>query len=217
MNDKYQTADPRTPNQVGKDVIISPDTERASRIPPGQSRTQKWPVLQAGLVPSIPKDQWQLHIYGLVQKRTEYGWNTFRKLPQVKVYSDFHCVTKWSRLDNVWQGVSTQELLNHSGIQPTARFVILHGYDDGWTTNLPIDEFLANDALLAHSHDGRPLDDEHGGPVRAVVPCLYAWKSAKWICGIELVSQDSPGYWERAGYHDLGNPWKEQRFRSPTP
>jgi DMSO/TMAO reductase YedYZ molybdopterin-dependent catalytic subunit len=131
----------------------------------------------------------------------------------VKVFADFHCVTHWSRLDNIWEGVSTRELLARAGgALPNARFVMAHGYDHGWTTNLPLDDFLAEDALVAISHDGEPLTLEHGGPARLIVPQLYAWKSAKWLAGIELIERDRPGFWERNGYHMHGDPWKEQRY-----
>jgi len=130
----------------------------------------------------------------------------------VKVYSDFHCVTQWSRLDNIWEGVSTRTLMDLVGVKPEARFVLLHGYDDGYTTNVPLDEFLDEDVLLADTHDGLPLSADHGGPVRAIVPKLYAWKSAKWLRAIEVMPHDYLGYWERGGYHRHGDPWTEERF-----
>ena len=125
----------------------------------------------------------------------------------MKVLADFHCVTRWSRLGNLWEGVGTGEIMSRVGVQPTAKYVILHGYDGGFTTNVSLQEFLADDALIADRHDGRELSSDHGGPVRAVVPQLYAWKSAKWLKAIELVATDQPGYWERAGYHNHGDPW----------
>lgn len=213
MNDpKYQQGDPPEPVQLDSDVIISEDTLRENRIPPGQSRTRKWPVLDAHGTPIFDPSHWELKIFGLVQKEVSLRLEEFRQLPRVKVFSDFHCVTKWSRLGNLWEGVSTKTLLDLAGISPEARYVICHGYDQGWTTNLPLDDFLAKDALLADTHDGMPIDADHGGPVRGMVPRLYAWKSAKWICGIELSATDKPGYWERAGYHNHGDPWREERF-----
>jgi DMSO/TMAO reductase YedYZ molybdopterin-dependent catalytic subunit len=131
----------------------------------------------------------------------------FADLPRVTVFADFHCVTRWSRLGNYWQGVSTRELLSRAGPRPEARVVLLHGYDNGWTTNLPLADFLAEDALIADLHDGEPISPDHGGPVRAIVPRLYAWKSAKWLRGIELTALNQPGYWERGGYHNHGDPW----------
>ena len=136
----------------------------------------------------------------------------FSALPRVQVFSDFHCVTKWSRLGNLWEGVSTKTILDLVTVSPDAKFAILYGYDHGWTTNLPLEDFLSDDALLADLHDGVPIDADHGGPIRGMVPKLYAWKSAKWIKGIELSATDKPGYWERGGYHNHGDPWTEERF-----
>jgi DMSO/TMAO reductase YedYZ molybdopterin-dependent catalytic subunit len=209
----YQTGDAPAAAQQPAGVIISPDTLRPDRIPPGQSRTRKWPVLDAFGTPAISPAQWRLQIFGLVERPLVLTLAELQALPRVKVFGDFHCVTKWSRLGNLWEGVSTRELLDRAGIKPQARFVVCHGYDNGWTTNLPLADFLAEDALLAFLHDGRPIPPDHGGPVRGMVPRLYAWKSAKWICGIELVEEDRAGYWEAGGYHMRGDPWKEERFR----
>jgi DMSO/TMAO reductase YedYZ molybdopterin-dependent catalytic subunit len=209
---KYQANEPRTPSQVSDEVIVSPDTHRSDRIPPGQSRTRKWPVLHAGSVPAVDRDTWQLEVFGLVERPLKFTWEEFRTLPRVKVFSDFHCVTQWSRLGNLWEGVSARHLMELAGVLPDARFVIPGGYDDGWTTNLPLEDLLADDVLLADTHDGEPLDADHGGPVRLMVPRLYAWKSAKWLKSLELVDVDCPGYWERGGYHMYGDPWAEQRF-----
>jgi DMSO/TMAO reductase YedYZ molybdopterin-dependent catalytic subunit len=210
--EKYQTGQPRHPDMIAGDVIISPDTRRPVRLPPGQTRTRKWPTLQAGTVPLVGRDQWQLDVFGSVERTLRYHWHAFQALPRVKVYGDLHCVTRWSRLDNLWEGVSTRQLLQPAGVRPEARYVVLHAYDDNWTTNLPLEDFLAEDALLADTHDGAPLSAEHGGPVRAMIPRLYAWKSAKWVRALELLPADRPGYWERAGYHNHGNPWSEERF-----
>jgi DMSO/TMAO reductase YedYZ molybdopterin-dependent catalytic subunit len=131
----------------------------------------------------------------------------------VRVFSDFHCVTRWSRLGNLWEGVSTRELVTRAGgLQPEAKYVLAHGLDGGWTTNLPVEDFLVEDALIALSHDGQPITAEHGGPVRLIVPQLYAWKSAKWLCRLEFLAQDRAGFWERNGYHMHGDPWQEQRY-----
>lgn len=209
---KYQDGDPLGPESVGEDVVISPDTRRGNRVPPNQSRTRKWPVLHYGSVPHIDLAEWRLDILGLVERHLSFNWEEFRALPRVKVFSDFHCVTQWSRLGNVWEGVAVRELMDRAGIKPEAKFVIPMGYDRGWTTNLPLADFLAEDALLADTHDGDPIDADHGGPVRLVVPQLYAWKSAKWLKSLELTAEDHPGYWERGGYHNHGDPWKEERF-----
>lgn len=210
---EYQSGEASTPAQQAVGVLISPDTLRSERIPPGQSRTRKWPVLDAFGTPSFDAAKWRLQVFGLVEHSITLTLDEFRQLPRVKVFADFHCVTRWSRLGNLWEGVATRELLRRAGVKPAARFVVCHGYDNGWTTNLPLEDFLAEDALLADTHDGRPIAADHGGPVRGMVPRLYAWKSAKWICGLELVADDRPGYWEVNGYHLRGDPWTEQRFR----
>ena len=194
------------------DVIVSTDVLREERLPPGQSRTEKWPVLDAAGTPEIDLIRWRLQVTGLVGKPRRFTWRQFQRLPRVKVFADFHCVTRWSRLGNLWEGVSTRALLDLAGGPlPEARFVVAHGFDSGWTTNLPLDEFLAEEALVALSHDGEPLSPEHGGPARLGVPRLYAWKSAKWLSRIELVEKDRPGFWERNGYHMHGDPWNEER------
>lgn len=212
---KYQVGEPLEPQSfVGTDVIISPDTQRQERVPPGQSRTRKWPVLDASGTPQMPPlEQWELVVFGLVRTKLRFDWQQFKQLPRVKVFADFHCVTRWSRLSNLWEGVPIRHVLDLAGVLPEARFVILHAYDNGWTTNLPLADFHQEDVLLADTHDGQPIEPDHGGPVRAMVPRLYAWKSAKWLRGIELSATDKPGYWERGGYHLLGDPWREQRFR----
>ncbi|MFB3829306.1 MAG: sulfite oxidase-like oxidoreductase [Bryobacteraceae bacterium] len=194
-------------------MITSPDTRRSGRLPPGQSRTAKWPVLDAGGPPSIALDRWRIRLFGEVMRPAEWTWEQFQQLPRVQVYADFHCVTRWSRLGNLWEGVATRELLARAGgPAPDARYALIHAYDRGWTTNLPLEDLLAEDALVALTHDGEPLSLEHGGPARLIVPRLYAWKSAKWIAGIELLKEDRAGFWERNGYHMRGDPWKEERF-----
>jgi DMSO/TMAO reductase YedYZ molybdopterin-dependent catalytic subunit len=194
-------------------MIISPDTKRGQRIPPGQSQTVKWPVLDASGTPPIDMNKWRLDVFGLVEKEVSLTWDEFMALPRVEVFSDFHCVTRWSRLDNTWTGVAVSTLMELAGgVKAEAKFVSALGYDYGWTTNLPIADFLMEDALVATHHDGVALTPEHGGPARLVVPQLYAWKSAKWLGGLELLAEDKPGFWERNGYHNHGDPWKEERF-----
>jgi len=210
---KSQAEPLRLPADQPPGVIVSPDTHRAQRIPPGQSRTRKWPVLDASGPPQIDMAHWRIELCGLVEKEVSLTWDQFNTLPKVDVFSDFHCVTRWSRLGNLWAGVATTELVKLAGtISPRAKYVLVHGYDHGWTTNLPLDMFLAPDALIATHHDGEPLTDEHGAPARLIVPLLYAWKSAKWIGAIEFTEEDRPGFWERNGYHMNGNPWTEERF-----
>jgi len=193
-------------------TIVSPDTLREARLPPGQSRTVKWPVLDAGGPPQLSNLQWSLSVSGLVRQPLRWTWNEFQALPRVKVFADFHCVTRWSQLDNVWEGVATREIAKLVEILPEAKFVLVYGYDNDWTTNMPLDAFLAEDALLADKRNGEPLSIEHGGPLRLIIPRLYAWKSAKWIRAIEFLSEDEAGFWEREGYHMNGDPWKEERF-----
>ena len=213
---KYQTGDPTGPASVPAGIIISSDTYRQNRIPPGQSRTRKWPVLQWGPIPDIPRDEWRFEVGGLVERPFSLTWDEYKALPRTKVFSDFHCVTRWSRLGNIWEGVSVQTLMDRAGVKPEARFVIALGYDDGWTTNMPLADFSQPDVLLADLHDGEPINFEHGGPVRLVVPRLYAWKSAKWCRSLTFLDHDQPGLWEQQGYHNHGDPWTEERFGSET-
>ncbi|MCA9114732.1 MAG: sulfite oxidase-like oxidoreductase [Planctomycetaceae bacterium] len=209
---KYQPGEPDVPQTQPDDVIISADTRRSERIPPGQTRTRKWPVLHYGFVPEVPLDRWKLEIGGLVDRPFSLNWEEFQQLPRVKVFADFHCVTTWSRLGNLWEGVSAKEIMQRAGVQPEANYVIATGYDSGWTTNMPLADFCADDVLLADLHDGEPLSADHGGPVRLMVPLLYAWKSAKWLRRIDFVASDKPGFWEQNGYHSHGDPWTEERF-----
>lgn len=211
--DKLQGDRVLSPSDAPVGAIVSPDTHRANRIPPNQSRTKKWPVLDAHGAPAIDLDKWTLQIAGLVNTPRSWSWAEFQAVPRVKVFADFHCVTRWSRLGNVWEGVSTRELIAQAGgAKAGATHVLAHGYDYGYTTNMPLDEFLAEDALIAFTHDGKPITAEHGGPARLIVPRLYAWKSAKWIAAIELLDKDQAGFWERNGYHMNGDPWREERF-----
>ena len=195
----------------GTKRIISPDTQRENRLPPGQRITQKWPVLHYGKAPAIDATGWTFTISGLVEAERTLTYDEFKALTPVQVFSDIHCVTKWSRLDNLWEGVSTGTIKDLVRIKPEAKFLMVQGAG-GFTTNLSLDDFFQPDVLLALKHDGEPLAPDHGAPVRLVVPRLYFWKSAKWVTGIKLVSEDEPGFWERAGYHMHGDPWKEERY-----
>ena len=216
-NPLYQKGDPRRPEEVTEEAVItSPDTRREKRLPPGQSRTRKWPVLDAHGTPNIDLAKWSFNVDGLVEHPQEWSLEEFMGLPSVKVFADFHCVTRWSRLDNIWGGLSTREFARLVGIKPEAKFALAFGYDRGWSTNLPLEYFLAEDALFAWSHDSSPMPPEHGGPVRLIVPQLYAWKSAKWVKGIRFLAQDEAGFWEEGGYHMRGVPWSGEdgeRFR----
>ena len=185
-----------------------PETER---LPPGQHLTQDWPVLDLGFTPNISRERWRLDVYGAVETPLFWDFAQFSAQPQSSFISDIHCVTTWSRYDNRWEGVSTRALLDACQPKPDARFVSLESHD-GYTTNLSLDDFASDDALLAHSWQGAPIERDHGGPVRVIVPHLYFWKSAKWLQRIEFRSDDKPGYWEVRGYHNRGDPWLEQRY-----
>ncbi len=192
-------------------LIISSDTRRTVRIPPGQYQTQNWPVLHYGGVPKIAASKWSLKLFGLVEKEKTLTYDQFIALPQSKVFSDIHCVTTWSRLDNLWEGVSVSQLKKIVNISPNAAFAIVHAANN-FTTNIPLQDFFEPDVLLAVNHNQEPLTADHGGPVRLIVPKLYFWKSAKWISGIEFTDIDRPGFWEKAGYHNHGDPWTEERY-----
>jgi DMSO/TMAO reductase YedYZ molybdopterin-dependent catalytic subunit len=182
-----------------------------ARLPPGQHLVKNWPVLDLGRQPDVSQQRWRLRVSGMVERPVTLDWAAFQTLPQRAIRSDIHCVTTWSRYDNDWTGVSTRDLLELVEPRAEAKFVMLHGYD-GYTTNVPLTDFGAEDALLAHSWQGKPLTREHGGPVRLVVPHLYFWKSAKWISAVELLGADKPGFWEVNGYHMRGDPWSEERY-----
>jgi DMSO/TMAO reductase YedYZ molybdopterin-dependent catalytic subunit len=216
-NKEQQNAADKNDNALAEavasgDVVISPDTLRENRIPPGQYLTKKWPVLHAGMVPSFNPQQWNFRIFGLVEQEWQCNYQEFMQLPTIKVKSDFHCVTTWSLLDNLWEGVSTREILSKVKVSPEVKYVVVHA-EHRWTTNLPFEDFIGDDCLFAYKHNGQNLDLDHGYPLRLVVPRLYAWKSAKWVRGIELLAEDRPGFWEQGGYHMKGDPWREQRFR----
>ena len=191
------------------DTIESPRQE--PRLPPGQVQTDKWPVLHYGSVPSVDLKTWDLKVTGAILTPQRWTWEEFKSLPRVLVHSDIHCVTRWSRYDNLWEGVSLHEVLRRAGLKPEARFAILHA-EAGFTTNLPLEELANDDVLLADMHDGVPLTPEHGWPLRVVVPRRYFWKSTKWIRTIELSPTDRPGFWEQNGYHNEANPWNEERY-----
>ena len=191
--------------------VISPDTERKDRLPPGQRLTEKWPVLQMGRVPSIDIKTWTFTINGLVEQERTLTYDEFTALQQVQVFSDIHCVTTWSRYDNLWEGVSTGVIKDLVRIKPEAKFVIVGGAG-GFTTNLPLADLDRPENLIALKHDGEWLTPEHGWPARLLVPHLYLWKSAKWVRGITLLDEDVPGFWEQNGYHMRGDPWTEERY-----
>ena len=179
------------------------------RVPPGQYVTRDFPVLSAGPTPAVQLDEWRFEISGQVDERRGWTWQEFMALPSEDVTVDIHCVTKWSRLDTTWKGVSLDTLLKD--VETAAEFVLARSYG-GYTTNLPLEDLTGGKAWIAYSFDGEPLEPEHGGPARLLVPHLYFWKSAKWVRGLELRDEDEPGFWEGYGYHNYGDPWLEQRY-----
>jgi DMSO/TMAO reductase YedYZ molybdopterin-dependent catalytic subunit len=187
------------------------DRVEGDRVPPGQVLTSKWPVLTYGAVPRFDPCSWTFRCFGLVEHEMVWTWAEFLALPRVRVKSDIHCVTSWSRLDNEWEGVSVREILQRVRPLPEARFVLQHA-DGDYTTNVALEQLLDDDVLLALKHDGHDLDPEHGGPMRLVVPKLYFWKSAKWLRALELLDVNPPGFWERNGYHMNADPWREERY-----
>jgi DMSO/TMAO reductase YedYZ molybdopterin-dependent catalytic subunit len=186
------------------------DPER-DRLPPGQTLVKDWPVLDLGVQPDVSQDKFRLRVEGLVENRLALDWDAFMALPQSEMLVDIHCVTQWSRYDNRFAGVATAELLALARPKPEARFVAMTSYD-GYTTNLAIEDFAAPGVMLAHAWEGRPLERQHGAPVRLVLPRLYFWKSPKWLTRIELLAEDRPGFWEVRGYHNRGDPWMEERY-----
>jgi DMSO/TMAO reductase YedYZ molybdopterin-dependent catalytic subunit len=196
-------------------LVVSPDSEREERLPPHQVLTRKWPVLHAGPTPAFDRGRWLFQVFGLVARPWQCTYDEFLALPRVRVRADMHCVTRWSKLDNLWEGVSTSEVLSHVNVLPQARYVMVHS-EHGFSANLPLADFLGEDCLFALKHDGQELTPDHGFPLRLVVPRLYAWKSAKWVRAVELMEHDRAGFWEsweNGGYHMRGDPWPEQRFR----
>jgi DMSO/TMAO reductase YedYZ molybdopterin-dependent catalytic subunit len=181
------------------------------RVPPGQVFTYKFPVLHYGSTPHIDLKDWRLKVWGLVEEPREFTWEELVGLPKQRQVCDIHCVTRWSKLDTVWEGVPFQEIARLVRPKPEAKFVMEHAYG-GYTTNMALEELLDDDVLLAFNYDDKPLEPEHGGPLRMLVPKLYFWKSAKWLRGLEFMAGNQPGFWEMYGYHMHGDPWTEERF-----
>ncbi|AEB64801.1 MULTISPECIES: sulfite oxidase-like oxidoreductase [Bacillus] len=187
-------------------------TRQSDRIPPNQNVTTKFPVLHAGNVPYYEDmSKWNLQVYGLVDRPMLLSFEDIKAFPKAELKNDIHCVTGWSRLDNVWQGIRAKDIAEKAGVHEEAGFVILHA-EEGWTANLPLSDFTRETSLLAYAHNGEPLTPEHGYPLRGVFPHLYFWKSAKWLRGIQFTKENHPGFWEKNGYHMRGDPWKNQRF-----
>jgi DMSO/TMAO reductase YedYZ molybdopterin-dependent catalytic subunit len=185
----------------------------SARVPPGQYVSEKWPVLTYGDTPVVEPARWTLTLSGRVEREVVLTWADLQSLPRIEVVADFHCVTRFSTLDNRWSGFSTRDVLLRARVDPEASHVFLHCYG-GYTTNLPLEDFLSERALFVDRYNGKSLPLEHGGALRLIVPHLYAWKSAKWVNGVELVGQDKRGFWEENGYHTYGDPWREERFSS---
>jgi DMSO/TMAO reductase YedYZ molybdopterin-dependent catalytic subunit len=187
-----------------------PEPSQSDRVPPGQYLAKGFPVLSYGETPQINTDRWLLKVWGLVKDKS-FDWSDLMNLPQQDFTADFHCVTRWSKLDVTWTGVKITDLFETLEIDPKATHVLQHCYG-GYTTNLSLEDFARPENFLAHTLNGEPLPADHGGPLRSVVPHLYAWKSAKWINGIEFLDHDEAGFWERNGYHMRGEPWAEERY-----
>jgi DMSO/TMAO reductase YedYZ molybdopterin-dependent catalytic subunit len=187
------------------------DPARAARVPPGQTLTAKWPVLTYGLTPRFDPTRWTFRCLGQVEREVVWTWEEFSRLPRVTITSDVHCVTRWSRLDNRWEGVPIREIMSHVRLRPEANYVLIHA-DPDYTTNLAVADLVDDDVLLAFRHDGHDLEPEHGGPLRLVVPKFYFWKSAKWVRAFEFVDVNPPGFWEQNGYHMHADPWQEERY-----
>lgn len=192
-----------------KKADLPPET--AERVPPGQYLTEKWPVLHYGPVPNFNPKTWDFRVFGRVENEVRLNWEEFQKLDQTAVTADMHCVTTWSRLDQKWEGIPFSKIVEQAKPLPDAKFVISH-CEYGFTANVPIEATQSDDVLIALRANGAPLTPEHGYPARLVIPKLYAWKSAKWLRGIEFSTTDRPGFWEKNGYHNVGDPWKEQRY-----
>ena len=184
--------------------------EDPSRVPPGQYVTTDFPVLSAGPTPHTPSEEWSFTIDGAIEDGVTWSWQEFLALPSESITVDIHCVTKWSKLDTTWRGVSVDTLLE--GVQSEGEYISAW-CDGGYTTNLPLDDVTGGKAWVAYEFGGEPLDPEHGGPARLLVPHLYFWKSAKWVRGLTLTPVDEPGFWENYGYHNRGDPWLEQRYQ----
>lgn len=186
-------------------------TGDAGRVPPGQYVTDDFPVLSAGPTPRVALDQWNFTIEQLGHELARWNWDQFVALPRQQFEVDIHCVTKWSKLDTRWEGVSVDVLLEQIDLDPRVMYVTAFSYG-GYTTNIPLSDLLNGQAFVAYTYAGEPLDPEHGGPARFVVPHLYFWKSAKWVRGLRLMEHDNRGFWESFGYNNHGDPWKEERY-----
>lgn len=190
--------------------FTKPGEDLRDRVPPGQHLASGFPVMTYGETPEVTLEAWELRVWGAAEPR-RFGWAEMMALPQQAFTIDFHCVTHWSKLDVAWRGVAVTDWLQQVTVQPEAKYLLLHCYG-GYTTNLTLADFVREENFFAHELEGQPLPVNHGGPLRLVVPHLYAWKSAKWLCGIEFLTQEALGFWERNGYHRRGEPFAEERY-----
>jgi DMSO/TMAO reductase YedYZ molybdopterin-dependent catalytic subunit len=194
---------------IGK-FFQKPSSSEGDRVPPGQYLTKGFPIMTYGQTPQIDRENWELKVWGLARAKT-FTWADMMNLPQYEFTADFHCVTRWSKLDVQWRGIKVSDFMKAIEVDPQATYLMQHCYG-GYTTNIPLEDFLKPQNFFAHTLFGEPLPIEHGGPLRLVVPHLYAWKSAKWINGLEFLDRNVSGFWERNGYHDRGEPWTEERY-----
>ena len=185
--------------------------EVAERLPPGQYLESGFPVLSAGPTPHVRTDDWKFTLKEGPKPIAAWSWAEFNALPQSKATRDIHCVTKWTKLNTAWEGVLVDDILAAAGISPPTPYILAHSFD-GYSTNVPVADLIDGKAMVALKYDGAPLDPEHGGPARLLVPHLYFWKSAKWVNALQFTGKDEPGFWELRGYHIYGDPWREQRF-----
>ncbi|MEK3914629.1 sulfite oxidase-like oxidoreductase [Paenibacillus sp. FSL H7-0331] len=187
------------------------DSQLAGRVPAGQVVTERFPILHEGEVPEYDMSNWTLRVFGEVAEEREFSYEDLLALPQTEVVCDIHCVTRWTKLDTVWEGVRFRDFLSLLNIQPQGKYVMLHA-DNDYETNVPLEDLMGDQILLAIKYDGLPLTKKHGWPLRLLVPHLYFWKSAKWVQGIEFMKEDREGFWERNGFHNTADAFEEQRF-----
>ncbi|MEJ0014027.1 MAG: molybdopterin-dependent oxidoreductase [Bauldia sp.] len=188
-----------------------PSAEDAVRLPPGQYKEEGFPVLSAGPTPRVTHEDWKFTLKVGPKPIKTWNWTEFNALPQIKMHKDIHCVTKWSKFDTNWAGVTIEDILDDAGLEPPTQYTLAHSFD-GYTTNVPYKDLTGEQAMVATSYEGAPIAPDHGGPARLFVPHLYFWKSAKWVNGLQFTDIDEAGFWELRGYHIYGDPWKEQRF-----
>jgi DMSO/TMAO reductase YedYZ molybdopterin-dependent catalytic subunit len=196
-----------------KRMKVPTDGAFSDRVPPGQTVTERFPILHEGNVPEYDMSKWSLRIFGEVEKEKVFSYEDLLAMPQTQITCDIHCVTRWSKLDTVWEGVLFRDFLQHINIKPEGKFVMLHA-DNEYETNVPLVDLLGDQILLAFKYDGQALTKKHGWPLRLLVPHLYFWKSAKWVLGIEFMKENREGFWEQNGFHNIAEPFKEQRFSS---